>query len=134
MRSNLKIEKIDYRVNEEKRTVACILTCNMQLRTHPAYDMHFYYQWKKRMPKLGYNGEFTVSATAKCNEEDVFDVEIGKRIAESRAKQKAFGIAGRVYVEVFNEVVAAVGLINLSIDACASAFDVEEKHIKELIG
>lgn len=134
MRSNLKIEKIDYRVNEEKRTVACILTCNMQLRKHPAFDMHFYYQWKKRMPKVDYNGEFTVSATAKCNEEDVFDVEVGKRIAESRAKQKAFGIAGRVYVEVFNEVVAAVGLIRLSIDACANAFEVEQNHIEELIG
>ena len=59
MKSNLKIEKIDYRVNEEKRTVACILTCDMQLRKHPAFDMHFYYQWRKRMPKVDYNGEFT---------------------------------------------------------------------------
>ena len=86
------------------------------------------------MPKVDYNGEFTVSATAKCNEDDTFDVEVGKRIAESRAKQKAFGIARRVYVEVFNEVVGAAGLIRLSIDACANAFDVEEKHIEELIG
>lgn len=134
MRSNLKIEKIDYRVNEEKRTVACILTCDMQLRKHPAFDMHFYSQWRKRMPKVDCNGEFTVSATAKCNEDDTFDVEVGKRIAESRAKQKAFGIAGRVYVEVFNEVVRAAELIGLSINACTNAFDVEEKHIEELIG
>lgn len=133
MRSNLRIEKIDYRVNEEGRTVACTLTCNMQLRKHPAFDMYFFYQWKKKMPKVNYYGEFTVSATAKCNEEDVFDVEVGKRIAESRAKQKAFGIARKVYVEVFNEVVAAVGLIRLSIDACTNAFEVEQKHIEELI-
>ena len=134
MKSNLKIEKIDYRVNEEKRTVACILTCNMQLRKHPAYAMHFYSQWRKRMPKVDCNGKFTVSATAKCSEDDTFDVEVGKRIAESRAKQKAFGIAGRVYVEVFNEVIRAARLISLSIDACANAYEVEQNHIEELIG
>lgn len=134
MKSNLKIEKIDYRVNEEKRTVACILTCNMQLRKHPAYDNYIHYQWTKRMPKVNSSGRFTVSATAKCNEEDVFDVEIGKRIAESRAKQKAFGIAGRVYMEIFNAVMSSAGLLRLSIDACTNAFDVEEKHIEELIG
>lgn len=134
MKSNLKIEKIDYRVNEEKRTVACILICNMQLRKHPAFEMHFYSQWRKRMPKVDCNGEFTVSATAKCSEDDTFDVEVGKRIAESRAKQKAFKIAGRVYVEVFNEVVQAARLISLSIDACVNAYEVEQNHIEELIG
>lgn len=134
MKSNLKIEKIDYHVNEEKRTVACILICNMQLRKHPAFEMHFYSQWRKRMPKVDCNGEFTVSATAKCSEDDTFDVEVGKRIAESRAKQKAFKIAGRVYVEVFNEVVRAARLISLSIDACVNAYEVEQNHIEELIG
>ena len=134
MKSNLKIEKIDYRVNEEKRTVACILTCDMQLGKHPAYYNYIYYQWTKRMPKVNSSGRFTVSATAKCNEEDVFDVKIGKRIAESRVKQKAFGIAGRVYMEIFNAVMGSAGLLRLSIDACANAFDVEEKHIEELIG
>lgn len=135
MRSNLKIEKIDYRVNEEKRTVVCILNCDMQLEKHPAFGNYIYTdQWKKRMPKVSWDGEFNVSAVAKCNDDDTFDVETGKRIAESRAKKKAFGIARRVYGETYSKIMKAVTSIMMSEEACRIAESVEQNHIEELIG
>ena len=134
MKSNLKIEKIDYRVNEEKRTVACILTCDMQLRKHPAYDNYICYQWTKIMPKVNSSGRFTVSATAKCYEGDTFNVETGKRIAESRAKKKAFGIARKVYSEIYFKIMEAITSVMMSEEACHIAEGVEEGHIEELIG
>lgn len=135
MKSNLKIEKITYRVNEEKKTVVCILDCDMQLDKHPAFDNHIFpRQWSRRMPRVEWCGVFSTSAIARCNADDVFDLETGKRIAESRAKKKAFSIAWRVYAEILRDLVEASKLIQSSIAACAFAEKTEDEHIDKLIG
>lgn len=133
MRNRVKITKANYIVNPEKKVVVCVLECNMQLCKHPAYDEIYSYMWKN-LPLVSNNGTFKVRAIARCNEEDSFDEEAGKRIAESRAKGKAFATAAKVYKEIEKYFLNCAALVNESVEACEQTVKVEEAHVELLIG
>lgn len=133
MRNRVKITKANYVVNPEKKVVVCVLECDMQLKKHPAWDDIYPYMWDN-LPLVSNNGTFKVRAIARCNEEDSFDEEVGKRIAESRAKGKAFATAGKVYQEIENYFLNCAALVNESVEACELTVEVEEAHVEMLIG
>lgn len=133
MRNRVKITKANYVVNPEKKVVVCVLECNMQLCKHPAYNKIYPYMWKN-LPLVSNNGTFKVRAIARCNEEDSFDEEAGKRIAESRAKGKAFATAAKVYKEIEKYFLNCAALVNESVEACEQTVKVEEAHVELLIG
>ena len=86
------------------------------------------------LPLVDNNGTFKVRAIARCNEEDTFDEEAGKRIAESRAKGKAFATAAKVYKEIEKYFLNCAALVNESVEACEQTVKVEEAHVELLIG
>ena len=63
-------------------------------KTLPKVDI-YRHMWRKKLPHIDSNGIFTVKAIAKCSKEDVFNENIGKKLAESRANLKAFNIAAK---------------------------------------
>ena len=99
MKNRVGITRAKYIVNPEKKVVVCVLECNMQLCKHPAYMDIYPYMWNN-LPFVDGNGTFKVRAIARCNEEDAFNEEAGKRIAESRAKGKAFATAAKEYIVI----------------------------------
>ena len=111
MRNRVKITKANYIVNPEKKVVVCVLECNMQLQKHPAWCDIYPNMWAN-LPLVDNNGTFKVRAIARCNEEDTFDEEAGKRIAESRAKGKAFATAAKVYKEIEKYFLNCASLVN----------------------
>ena len=129
MRNRVKITKANYIVNPEKKVVVCVLECDMQLQKHPAWCN----MWAN-LPLVDNNGTFKVRAIARCNEEDTFDEEAGKRIAESRAKGKAFATAAKVYKEIEKYFLNCAALVNESVEACEQTVKVEEAHVELLIG
>lgn len=132
MRNRVNIIKESYIVNPEKKVVVCVLECDMQLEKHPAwYDIHSK-MWAN-LPLVTSDGTFKVRAIARCNEEDVFNEEAGKRIAESRAKGKAFATAAKVYKEIKRYFSNCAALVNESVEACKQAMKVEEAHVELLI-
>nr|DAS05487.1 MAG TPA: hypothetical protein [Crassvirales sp.] len=133
MRNRVKITKANYVVNPEKKVVVCVLECDMQLQKHPAYDDIHPNMWAN-LPLVSNNGTFKVRAIARCNEEDSFDEEAGKRIAESRAKGKAFATAAKVYKEIEKCFLNCAALVNESVEACEQTVKVEEAHVELLIG
>ena len=133
MRNRVKITKANYIVNPEKKVVVCVLECDMQLTKHPVYEDIYPYMWAN-LPLVNYKGRFKVRAVARCNEEDVFDGEVGKRIAESRAKGKAFATAAKVYKEIEKYFLNCAALVNESVGACEHTVNVEEAHVELLIG
>lgn len=133
MRNRVIITKANYIVNLEKKVVVCVLECNMQLQKHPAWNDIYPYMWAN-LPLVDCNGTFKVRAIARCNEEDNFDEEIGKRIAESRAKGKAFATAAKVYKEIEKYFLNCAALVNESVEACEQTMKVEEAHVELLIG
>ena len=133
MRNRVKITKANYIVNLEKKVVVCILECDMQLYKHPAWQGIYPSMWAN-LPLVGINGIFKVRAIARCNEEDAFDEEAGKRIAESRAKVKAFATAAKVYKEIEKYFLNCAALVNESVEACEQTVKAEEAHVELLIG
>ena len=133
MRNRVKITKANYIVNPEKKVVVCVLECDMQLRKHPVYEDIYPYMWAN-LPLVNRYGKFKVRAVARCNEEDAFDEEAGKRIAESRAKGKAFATAAKVYKEIEKYFLNCAALVNESVEACEQTVKVEEAHVELLIG
>ena len=133
MKNRVKITKASYFENPEQKVIVCVLECDMRLEKHPTYNEIYPYMWDK-LPLVDCRGKFTVRAVARCNEEDTFDVELGRRIAESRAKGKAFATAAKVYKEIENYFLKCAALVNESVEACEHTVKVEEKHVELLIG
>ena len=127
MRNRVKITKANYIVNPEKKVVVCVLECDMQLCKHPAWD-HIYSNMWANLPLVDNRGTFKVRAIARCNEEE------GKRIAEYRAKGKAFATAAKVYKEIEKYFLNCAALVNESVEACEQAVKVEKAHVELLIG
>jgi hypothetical protein len=133
MRNRVKITKANYIVNPEKKVVVCVLECDMQLRKHPAWVDIYPNMWAN-LPLVETDGTFKVRAIARCNEEDAFDEGAGKRIAESRAKGKAFATPAKVYREIEKYFLNCAALVNESVEACEQTVKVEEAHVELLIG
>ena len=87
MRNRCKVLKEVYKVDEDKKTIVCILTFDMQLNkaaTCLVYPAAFIAD--KDNETYGKAGIYTVIGISKCHPEDNFDVVKGKRIAQSKAK------------------------------------------------
>lgn len=133
MKNRVHISKTKFHVDEENKVVVCVIEVDMQLPRHPAWAYIYQEMWKKEYPHVEYGGRFTTKAVSRCNPEDTFDVEKGKRIAESRAKAKAFTIATNVYFCIHKGLEKVLDQIATSNQACSLAASVEEEHVEELI-
>lgn len=133
MKNRVHISKTKFHVDEESKVVVCIINVDMQLYEHQAWDHIYHDMWKKEYPHVNRDGSFTTKAVSRCNSEDTFDVEKGKRIAESRAKAKAFTIATNVYFCIHKNLEKVLDQIATLNQACSIAAFVEEEHVEELI-
>ena len=131
MRNRVLIEKSTFYVDETNKVVVCTLECDMQLNKHPAWDA-IDYRMFENFPNAHRYGKFTVKAKARCNATDTFDVETGKRIAESRAKAKMFNISSRVYKLCSDALTKLAKECSNSSLACEQAMMIENDHVLEL--
>ena len=67
-----------------------------------------------------------------CNPNDTFDEVIGKRIAESKAKTKAFKIAKNVWNCIAKGLAKKANIANIMAKNCAAMEEIESNHVKEL--
>lgn len=114
-------DETKFNVNEEKNVVTCVIKA------------HFKSEGTQREISVSWGSDifdmFTVHGCAKCHPEDKFSIEIGKRIAESRAKkriyQKGFEISQKIshYIDVMKSDISKL--------ACdmKSFKDKEDEHI-----
>ena len=110
---------IRFSVNEEKRTVVCII--------HTVIDYE--------MPFAFCNGgdEVIVKGIAKCSKDDKFDVTLGKRIAESRAKVALFRELKNKSLDLFKETKQASIEYNLQAVKYDNLITKEKQHIENLV-
>lgn len=133
MKNRVRVLESVYKIDEKNKVVVCELKVDMQMSKHPAYYEFRGDMWKKRFPHVGWDGQFTVRAKARCNASDTFDETIGKRIAESRAKAKMFAIAGKVWLECSTVLLKASEECSKTMMACLDERSMEIKHVRELI-
>ena len=95
-------------VNDEKKTVVCVIDFEINLLEIGAVQrMLNDNQFNNFIASISYDSEcdfgickFKVSGKAKATDEDKFDEEFGRRLAKTRAQEKAFSIANKVYNEI----------------------------------
>lgn len=131
MKNHVKTEAT-FKVDKVNKVVVCIMECSMQLYKAAFWNLIPFDLWKNKLPKVDSYGNFNVVAKARCNSEDAFDVTLGKRIAESRAKAKAFKTAQKVYGIITDYLMKCYQEAGNLKKACSIAYDVEVKHIEEL--
>lgn len=120
-------------VNKEEGVVVCIMKV---VAVYPEYAEFGFLAPEihktKALKVCNARRLFTVTGKAKCCPSDVFDEAIGRRIAESRAKSKAFKIIKNVWEGIseafYNEYIKALKMRN----NCASMEKFELNHVKEL--
>lgn len=133
MKNGVKFGEPKFHVIEEKGIVVCELSFDMQVRKHPTWFWLDHDIIGKRFPKIEPFGNNKVIAKARCRKDDTFDVTVGKRIAESRAKAKAFNIASRVwqmYAMNFHKMSMECAKTHIACDKVAEA---ELKDIETVI-
>lgn len=95
-------------VNKEKKTVACVIDFEINLLEIGAVQrMLNDNQFSNFIASISYDSEcdfgvckFKVSGKAKATDEDEFDETFGKRLAKTRAQEKAFIVANELYWDI----------------------------------
>lgn len=135
MRNRVTIVKREFKVNKEKNTVVCIMTC----RINAPEDVNYAYmsgaldnKINKILKTKTVYSPFVVIGTSKCHNEDTFDEVTGKRIAESRAKKDAYEKATLVWREVAIHYHNLWGQCTTLLNRCAIAKKIEKEHINKL--
>lgn len=131
MRNKVKITETKFHIDMENEVVVCEIKCDMQMEKHPAWKVLSSEMWEKRFPRVAW-GVFTVRAIARCNATDTFNAEVGKRIAESRAKAKMFSTSSKVYKLCSDALTKIAKECSKSSVACEQAMMVENDHVLEL--
>lgn len=132
MKTKLKTNS-KFIVKPENKVVVCNMKVSMQL-----FDNSIMWNyidsdwWATKAPMVNGCGEFTVTAKARCNANDTFDEVTGKRIAESKAKTKAFKIAKNVWSCIAKNLTKKANIANIMAKNCAAMEEIESNHVKEL--
>ena len=131
MRTRVKTES-KFIVKPENKVVVCNMSVDMQLMNSECWNYIDSKWWATKAPKVNCYGEFTVTAIARCNSEDTFDEATGKKIAESRAKAKAFKIARNVWDCIAKNLAKQAYIAEQMTKNCELVREVEVKHIEKL--
>lgn len=120
-------------VKPENKVVVCNLTVRANLLETPLFLYTNWDSWKTKAPMVNRHGMFTVTAKARCNSEDTFDETVGKRIAESRAKAKAFKIAKNMWNCIAKDLAEKADIASTLAKNCAVVEEIEVKHVEKLV-
>ncbi len=131
MKTKIKTEP-KFIVKPEDKVVVCKMKVDMQLIDSECWPYIGAAWYGNKALKVNQFGEFTVKAIARCNSEDTFDEVIGKRIAESRAKVKAFKIAKNVWGCIAKDLSNKAKIAEKMAKNCTIVEEVEVRHITEL--
>ena len=122
----------EFIVKPENKVVVCNMRVSMQLFDSSLWSYTDPDWWATKAPMVNGYGEFTVTAKARCNPNDTFDEVTGKRIAESKAKTKAFKIAKNVWSCIAKNLTKKSNIANTMAKNCAAMEEIESNHVKEL--
>lgn len=132
MKTKLRTES-KFIVKPEEKVVVCVMKADMQLLKFDSWDITKISDWKAKAPMVdNIYGVFTVSAKAKCAPDDKFDEVIGKRIAESRAKSKAFKTAKNIWSCIAEKLLNEYNISMEMYKNCEAMEKIETNHAKEL--
>lgn len=119
-------------VKPENKVVVCNMSVDMQLFDSKLWNHIDPAWWATKAPMVNDFGEFIVTAKARCNSDDTFDEATGKKIAESRARSKAFKTAKNVWDCIAKGFVENAKMAEVMTKNCAAVEEIEVNHVKKL--
>lgn len=119
-------------VKPENKVVVCNMSVDMQLIDSEYWRHIDLAWWATKAPMVNSFGEFIVTAKARCNSDDTFDEATGKKIAESRAKSKAFKTAKNVWDCIAKGLAEKADIASTIARNCAAVGAIEIEHVKKL--
>lgn len=137
MKTYVKMTKPQYIVNEKAGIVVCKITAytrivkmsfmfnSINLYSSDAIPNKYHFDY--------IDEEKNFTAIAKLSPNDTWDEVIGRRIAESKCKQKIYKFYSRVYSDVFKRFYQELKQLDDVIDTTNYAYKRETEHLKELI-
>lgn len=132
MRTRIIMQKPKYSVNTDNKVVVCTIKCELDLYTVTSSIIIKDPKVSNKLPMIDDYGCFTVKATSRCHPSDTFDEVKGRRIAESKAKAKAFHIASRawqIYARYYMDILDTLDTLATN---CEQIRDAEINHVNEL--
>ena len=132
MKTGIKTES-KFVVKPKDKVVICIMKVDMGIITPEWWFTLNPKWWAIKTPIVGSLGAFTVTAKARCSPNDVFNEAIGKKIAKSRAKIKAFKTAKNAWNCIAEVFIKKANKASRIADNCAVMEEFEVKHVKELL-
>lgn len=91
-----------YEAVDNPKEIVCDITARILLKKIGMDSITFYKIVKKRFPDVSSSGVFSVTAKSVCGENDNFDERTGEMIAETKAQEKVYAKASRIYTEIYN--------------------------------
>lgn len=114
-----------YIIHEHNKTVTCIMECDFpNLPYNERIDKKF---------NLEFFNEFTVRGVAKCRPGDTYDEQTGCRIAESKAKLKAFKKGEKIMRTYYENVLSEMCNTEHSIRFFEEEYRREYCHYRKLV-
>lgn len=124
----------DYKWIESGNNIICGIKCKIKRVDPNLWDYkHKISRFFPRVINNYNNSMFTVYGVAKCHPGDEFDVKIGKRVAESRAKHKAYSIAKRYITALSNKIESDLNEYKNFVKEMNRQEEHEKKHMNYLI-
>ena len=128
MKNRCKVFNTTYKVDEDNKTVVCIIKWDMQ--AHKSSIPYWLLTEAKCKAALMDNISVGI---AKCHPDDIFDVVKGRRIAESKAKAKMYNKAAKDWSKVIKYLsIKWLEDIIMRKNACFKAYFDEIDHIEKL--
>lgn len=142
MKNRITILNREYKIDKTKGTIVCILTCAPNFKNIDdtwGFCWGNFRPWTKKFPtyftkksrKFGYYA-FTVIGKAKCNEVDTFNEITGRRIAESKARLKAYKVGEYIWEWFQNMFEDYLYACIKTKEACKEEFNNELYHLNTL--
>ena len=147
LKTGVSYLNVNYNSNESKRVVACHLKWGINLSRIPFFDMlNESVQFNQFLEKFSIeewvNEDtfehclYVVSDTvgfAYCDPEDTFDLELGKKIALTRAQQSAFEDAIYFWDHCEKFMLEAANRFSVIAENCIDSYKSCKNHVQELI-
>lgn len=126
---------IKYIVKPEEGIVICSMSASANLCQLGRNNLNYSFDWiVNKFPNVDYyNGKFKVKGIAKCDKDDTFNVVLGKRIAESKAKHKAFKRVTVIHNWIIKKFYEKLKMYEEIISNCERAAETEITHINSLV-
>lgn len=134
-------ERSKFIINEKKKTVVCVSYVKLKnLEETFGFDMGTYIVKRLReehyVPK-GYalydSRAIQVVGIAKCDPTDIFDAVIGKRIAETRMRQRVYELMERINIYAHEYILMLRTELDKAIEKTNFLKYREINHCKELV-